>query len=240
MNVIFLDIDGCLNHGHFGKNEQDKFGFAEDCLTALRYVLRSVDAKIVITSAWRRFAIEPRVSKTESWINVLEERLAKKDVIAGSTLDMDGKVKDGKRLTRADEIIKYLEDHADIVENYVVVDDEVSCYKDTSLEDNVVDCEIATGRGLDALKAAEAVRILKGTRGPKTEARENAGDLEFESVFDDARNMAATLRRIDRELSEAAQCEGDYPGGYPSGKLLPQICKIMYACIGNYNSERYD
>ena len=39
------------------------------------------------------------------------------------------------------------------------------------------------------------------------------GDLEYESLFDDARNMAFTLRKIDQELRIAAQCEGNHPGG---------------------------
>lgn len=53
--------------------------------------------------------------------------------------------------------------------------------------------------------------------------------LHYESLRDKALDMAWTLRKIDRELSIAAQCEGDYPGGYPSKKLLPELCKIMYA-----------
>lgn len=53
--------------------------------------------------------------------------------------------------------------------------------------------------------------------------------LHYESLRDKALDMAYTLRKIDQELSDAAQCEGDYPGGYPSEKLLPQLCKIMYA-----------
>ena len=38
------------------------------------------------------------------------------------------------------------------------------------------------------------------------------GDLEYESLFDDARNMAFTLRKIDQELRIAAQCEGNHLG----------------------------
>ena len=59
--------------------------------------------------------------------------------------------------------------------------------------------------------------------------------LRYESLRDKALDMAQTLRKIDRELSNAAQCEGDYPGGYPSEKLLPELCKIMYASQRYYN-----
>lgn len=57
-------------------------------------------------------------------------------------------------------------------------------------------------------------------------------ELEYESLRDKAMDMAWVLRRIDRELHDAAQCEGDYPGGYPSERLLPNLCKIMYSSHG--------
>ena len=61
--------------------------------------------------------------------------------------------------------------------------------------------------------------------------------LNYESLRDKALDMAWTLRRIDRELHHAAQCEGDYPGGYPSKDLLPNLCKIMYASQGYHNLD---
>ena len=61
--------------------------------------------------------------------------------------------------------------------------------------------------------------------------------LRYESMRDKALAMAYTLRRIDRELREAAQCEGDYPGGYPPEKLLPNLCKIMYAAEGYHEED---
>ena len=63
----------------------------------------------------------------------------------------------------------------------------------------------------------------------ESEEDQKVNSLHYESLRDKALDMAYTLRKIDQELSNAAQCEGDYPGGYPSEKLLPQLCKIMYA-----------
>lgn len=63
----------------------------------------------------------------------------------------------------------------------------------------------------------------------ESEEDQKVDSLHYESLRDKALDMAYTLRKIDQELSDAAQCEGDYPGGYPSEKLLPQLCKIMYA-----------
>ena len=63
----------------------------------------------------------------------------------------------------------------------------------------------------------------------ENEEDQKVSSLHYESLRDKALDMAWTLRKIDQELSFAAQCEGDYPGGYPSEKLLPELCKIMYA-----------
>ncbi len=61
--------------------------------------------------------------------------------------------------------------------------------------------------------------------------------LNYESLRDKALDMAWTLRKIDRELHSAAQCEGDCPGGYPSDELLSNLCKIMYASEGYHNAD---
>lgn len=74
----------------------------------------------------------------------------------------------------------------------------------------------------------------------KKDVEPDVSALEYESLFDDARNMAFTLRKIDQELRIAAQCEGDHPGGYPLSRLLPELCKIMYSNIGNFKSTGYD
>lgn len=63
--------------------------------------------------------------------------------------------------------------------------------------------------------------------------------LAYNSLFDEAYNMACTLKRIDDELREAARCEGDYPGGYPPSDLLPNLCKIMYADHEYWKNEKY-
>jgi hypothetical protein len=61
--------------------------------------------------------------------------------------------------------------------------------------------------------------------------------LHYESLRDKALAMAYTLRKIDRELRDAAQCEGDYPGGYKPEDLLPNLCKIMYAAEGYHEED---
>ena len=48
-----------------------------------------------------------------------------------------------------------------------------------------------------------------------------------------------TLYDIDSELRTAAQYEGNHPGGYPSEKFLPQLCKFMYADPGYWQAEKH-
>ena len=255
MKLIFLDIDGCLNRQHFGKDEQSKFGFDDKCINALQYILLYVpDAKIVITSVWKKFDIEPRVSKTIPWREVLETKLNKPGVIIDSTSNLNGTYYNGKLLTRADEIRDYIKKFPTKLDEYVIIDcidNEYLCYKGTELESHVVDCEISTGCGLNIANACLAVHILKGTISPKAEGSKPEDDVvpnicdqtvfdDYQTVFDDARNMATTLRKIDKELAFAARCEGDYDGEYSAEELLPNLCKIMYANLGNYKSEEYD
>jgi hypothetical protein len=61
--------------------------------------------------------------------------------------------------------------------------------------------------------------------------------LRYEGMRDKALSMAYTLRKIDQELHLAAACEGDYPGGYKSENLLPNLCKIMYASEGYHQED---
>lgn len=64
-------------------------------------------------------------------------------------------------------------------------------------------------------------------------------ELKYNSIYDEAWSMARTLNEIDAELIHAAQCEGDYVGGYPPERLLPNLCKIMYKSIGYHKHEKY-
>ena len=73
----------------------------------------------------------------------------------------------------------------------------------------------------------------------KKQNNDDVSNIEYQSIFDEALSMARTLQDIDNELRLAAQCEGDYPGGYPSNELLPKLCKIMYADFGYWKSEKY-
>lgn len=64
--------------------------------------------------------------------------------------------------------------------------------------------------------------------------------LEYESMRDNALEMARVLREIDTELRYAAEFEGDHEGGYHAEDLLPKLCKIMYSCYVDFNHEMFN
>ncbi|MBP3534398.1 MAG: hypothetical protein J6J53_00140 [Muribaculaceae bacterium] len=55
MKLIFLDIDGVLNSYKFLQNlPEDSFGIDNTRLPILKRITDSTDAKIVLSSSWRK------------------------------------------------------------------------------------------------------------------------------------------------------------------------------------------
>lgn len=61
--------------------------------------------------------------------------------------------------------------------------------------------------------------------------------LEYESLRDNALEMARVLREIDHELKTAAMTNMREECGYPPQMLLANLCKIMYSCYVNFNDK---
>lgn len=155
VNVIFLDIDGVLNHSHFGKDTQDRYEFANDCIANLKKILLSVaDCKIVVSSNWRRFKTNAEMFNGRPWRNVLEEKLGIEGVIIDDVPTLASN-------SRADEIEAWMNANKEKlgVGTYVIFDDECSTLR-KKFPNNVVDCSIATGEGLSERKANDAIWIL--------------------------------------------------------------------------------
>lgn len=159
MNIIFLNIDGVLNHGHFGKDENDKFGFADDCIQNLKKILIKVpNTKIVISSAWKHFVMQGLVDQdTRDWRKTLCKKL---DVPIDTIIDDTPNTKQGSRKC---EIAEWLGCNKAKVQlgTYVILDDECTALR-KMFPNNVVDCDIKIGEGLSERKANEAIWILSG------------------------------------------------------------------------------
>lgn len=127
-NIIFLDIDGVLNSNKYFDgisnkeciNPVDRLMLDIDMskVKLLLEVINKTNAKIVITSSWRRMKLYPYI----------KERLVSMGLpVVGETPFIEGR--------RGEEIKSYLLENR--VSNYCIIDDEV--FKDyNTLEDNLV------------------------------------------------------------------------------------------------------
>ena len=164
VNVVFLDIDGVLNH-QFSKDknysESERFGLAQDLVDNLKTIINTVDfVKIVISSSWRSIKTHELVSKDKNWRNVLCQMLGcKPDVVYGD-IPMSNEFTVCGEESRAKDIKAWMQANKSLgIGTFVIIDDECSQLK-RAFPNNVVDCDINTQKGLDSSKAKEAIWIL--------------------------------------------------------------------------------
>ena len=60
--------------------------------------------------------------------------------------------------------------------------------------------------------------------------------LEYESLFDEALNMARDLKEIEKEVHDCALCDGREECGYSSKMLLEKLSYILFKSFG----DKYD
>ncbi|MFY0516300.1 HAD domain-containing protein [Lysinibacillus sp. UGB7] len=115
MNIIFLDIDGMMNHlNHFIRS--DKHILQEFCPIAvknLKRIIRECDAKIVVSSTWRKIANSVDGS-IEEWL--FSHYDLENDVI-GITPYLANEI-------RGKEIESYLNSCQHPVGKFVIIDDD--------------------------------------------------------------------------------------------------------------------
>ena len=152
MKLIFLDIDGVLNSHKFLENlPEDSFGIDNSRLPILKRITVSTDAKIVLSSSWRKnWDIESE--KRTALGNSLVELFAK------FGLEIFDKTPEIDYYRRNDEIKSILKKYDDIVESYVILDDMKLGWED--LSDTVVNTNDRIGRGLEEEHADKAIEIL--------------------------------------------------------------------------------
>ena len=73
------------------------------------------------------------------------------------------------------------------------------------------------------------------------QAAENAvSALEYESLFDEALNMARDLKEIEKEVHDCALCDGREECGYSSKMLLEKLSYILFKSFGYHRQDKYD
>ena len=107
VKVIFLDIDGVMNHEH---SEED---MDSNCLYELKQIVDATGAKIVLTSSWRVYFLRGDDNPMK---NYFEKRLK---LFGMEIYDVTPNIGIGKRAT---EIKTWLKQHKE-VSSFVILDD---------------------------------------------------------------------------------------------------------------------
>lgn len=152
MKVVFLDIDGVLNHYYWYHEHKDKSNvsypisdFDPKSVSYLNNITDTTDAKIILSSSWR---FDPDI------INILRAAGVTGEII-GCTPDLYNTY---GSLCRGKEIDAVLNKRTDI-ERYIILDD------DTDMEEHQLPYFIKTnanGSGLNKILMNKAIKILNG------------------------------------------------------------------------------
>ena len=134
MKIIFLDIDGVLN-GYsrftglcykvfsklhllkFVKRHYDLFGVRTHKVKLLSKIVKKIGAKVVISSSWRGGWFQP-YDKKEGRQKELHDKLEKYNI---TVIGITPRLSSGERGL---EIKQWLEEYNDIVDSFVILDDE--------------------------------------------------------------------------------------------------------------------
>jgi hypothetical protein len=120
MNIIFLDIDGVLNHELFyEKRQEDNANFIKlpkelrdidfDKIILLNNLCKTTNSKVVISSTWRKG-------------NSLE-KLQQMFKNVGATFEIIDKTPTSNHGVRGVEILEWTKSHSADFNNYVILDD---------------------------------------------------------------------------------------------------------------------
>lgn len=158
--VIFLDIDGVLNHEDYYKwryeeitvnHKQFSYPYSEfspDSIKQLNRILKETDAEIILSSSWRFDDFD--------YLNNLFKELGIEKPIVDVTPSLYNVF--NSSLCRGKEIDKFLSEHPDI-DRYVILDD------DSDMEPHQFDYFVKTNAykdGLNEERANKAIEILNG------------------------------------------------------------------------------
>jgi hypothetical protein len=146
MKYIFLDIDGVMNHKEYVMSHpQSDKPLCPSCVTNLKRILLECDAKIVVSSTWRK-----GYKTTEQMKNELFAPYGLEMYVEGRTPVMED-------AERGDEIAWYMKEHNIEESDIVILDDDTDM---GALRSRLVQTHFMYG-GLTEEKRDEAIIRLK-------------------------------------------------------------------------------
>ena len=125
MKVIFLDFDGVIT------TKDSKWKLCPEKMAMLGDIIAATDAKIVISSSWRRTNLEDTISHITNPENpyVGENPFPYANRVIGITPRMFGFIHPHKdrhcKIPRGVEINAWIWQHLQEIDNYVILDDEL-------------------------------------------------------------------------------------------------------------------
>lgn len=149
MNIIFLDIDGVMNHqNHFVRSK--KHILQEFCPIAeknLKRIIHECNAKIVVSSSWRKIHASVANTPITEW---LFSHYGLEDYVIGVTPYLANEI-------RGKEIQNYIENCTHSVDKFVILDDDNDMGE---LIEHLVQTDYRYG--LTDEKCEESIKILNG------------------------------------------------------------------------------
>lgn len=147
--IIFLDIDGVLvNRASLQRRSGGQAEADGSCIDALNQILFETGALIVVSSTWRIYGFNKISSVFEAWKVAAPVWSLTPDLTRKKGYLYDG-------VERGDEIQKWIDDHKDLVGNYVIIDDDTDM---KHLTHRLVKTQFETG--LTMKDAARAISML--------------------------------------------------------------------------------
>jgi len=171
MKVIFLDVDGVIRHDLY-KGPEKNHGIDPEKLKLLKELIDKTNAKIVLSSTWRRGITQTGKILNEESFNILKAILKKYKIEIYSEIPRPINTENENRISisledlikypsedndRAEYIVMWLESNKD-VESFVILDD-FDGWKKYNLEEYVVKTSQYNG-GLLPNHIEKAIDIL--------------------------------------------------------------------------------
>ena len=167
MKVIFLDVDGVLNHaGCTERAYSGVLGICTEHLEHLRSIVQQTGAKIVLTSTWKEYWEKTEAEITDKDGHYLDEKIKE------SGLEILDKTEDWI-LNRGEGIRIWMEktEKQETIESWVVLDDEIfPDYERYEILLHLVKTNFGGNEaGLQEKHVREAVRLLNGMQESRKE-----------------------------------------------------------------------
>ena len=155
MKIIFLDFDGVISTYEKG------WRFDVEKIELLKEIVDKTDAKIVVTSSWKRGFTE-----VDNFIKSFYDKPRNKDLKKVTIFDWFAKsiydITDNNGSWRGDEIQRWIDKHNEEIESYVILDDD-SDFHDNQLFNFV---QTDTYEGITSREVKLCIKILNNKRIP--------------------------------------------------------------------------